>query len=198
MITIISGSARLGSNTLRVAKAIKRIIEEKTGAPASEIEVIDFAPYDIPFYNGQDLQPGQLSAFQQQVASSMRGSSLIFLLSPEYNWFPSAEIINLIHRFGTSSFKDLWDDKVFATCGVSTGRGGRMPAVQLSYVVNKLLNVMNLHSIVSPKMFESQFTTKALNEAGDSLGNAEYDKGLEQFVEYNLTLWRKTRTQSGI
>ncbi len=63
-----------------------------------------------------------------------------------------------------------------------------MPAVQLSYVVNKLLNVMNLHSVVSPKMFESQFTTKALDEAGNSLGNAEFDKGLEQFVDYNLTL----------
>ncbi|MEY3984414.1 MAG: hypothetical protein RL160_1973 [Bacteroidota bacterium] len=195
MITIISGSARPGSNTLRVSKAIKRILEEKTNIPASEIKVIDFAPYDIPFYNGDDLQRGQLSNFQEEVASSMSRSSLIFLLSPEYNWFPSAEIINLIHRFGTSSFKDLWEDKVFATCGVSTGRGGRMPAVQLSYVVNKLLNVMNLHSIVSPKMFESQFTTKALDEAGGSLGNAEYDKGLEQFVDYNLILWRKTRTQ---
>jgi chromate reductase len=192
MITIISGSARPGSNTLRVAKAIKRIIEEKTGMKSS---VIDFAPYDIPFYNGQDLQPGQLSAFQQDVADAMSRSGLIFLLSPEYNWFPSAEIINLIHRFGTNSFKNLWEDKVFATCGVSSGRGGRMPAVQLGYVVNKLLNVMNLHSVVSPKMFESQFTTKALNESGESLGNTEYDKGLEQFVDYNLTLFRKTHPE---
>ncbi|MBU6323975.1 MAG: NAD(P)H-dependent oxidoreductase [Bacteroidetes bacterium] len=188
MITIISGSARPGSNTLRVARAISRIIEAKTGLKS---EVIDFAPYDIPFYNGQDLNPAQLSPFQQKIADSMGNSGLIFLLSPEYNWFPSAEIINLIHRFGTNSFKQLWDDKVFATCGVSTGRGGRMPAVQLGYVVNKLLNVMNLHSVVSPKMFESQFTTKALNESGESLGNAEYDKGLEQFVDYNLMLWKK-------
>jgi chromate reductase len=188
MITIISGSSRPGSNTLRVAKAIKRIIEEKTGLKSA---VIDFAPYDIPFYNGQDLQPAQLSPFQQEVSSAMSHASLIFLLSPEYNWFPSAEMINLIHRFGTPSFKNCWQDKVFATCGVSTGRGGRMPAVQMSYVVNKLLNVMNLHSVVSPKMFESQFTTKALDESGQSLGNAEFDKGLEQFVDYNLTLWKK-------
>jgi len=185
MITIISGSARPGSNTLRVAKAIKRLLESKG---VQEVSLIDCAAYDIPFYNGQDLNPERLSSFQQEVATSMSESGLIFLLTPEYNWFPSAEIINLIHRFGTNGFKNCWDDKVFATCGVSTGRGGRMPAVQLSYVVNKLLNVMNLHSVVSPKMFESQFTTKALDEAGNSLGNEEFDKGLEQFVDYNLTL----------
>jgi chromate reductase len=77
---------------------------------------------------------------------------------------------------------------VFATVGISSGRGGRIPAVQLGTVLNKLIGFMNCHSIVSAKIFESQFTPAVLDENGNSMNNAEYDKGLEEFVSYTLKL----------
>jgi hypothetical protein len=46
--------------------------------------------------------------------------------------------------------------------------------------------VFNFESFVSAKMFESQFTDKALDENGLSLGNEEYNKGLQSFIDYNL------------
>jgi hypothetical protein len=61
-----------------------------------------------------------------------------------------------------------------------------MPAVQLSNTINKVLNVFNFESFVSAKMFESQFTDKALDENGLSMGNEEYNKGLQSFIDYNL------------
>lgn len=190
MIGILNGSSRPHSNTARVGKAIRRILMQH-GISSDDILMPDFSAYDIPFSNGGHIHPGHLSPFQQEVYDTFDKSRLIFVLSPEYNWFPSAEIINLIHQYGTRDMKHCWDGKIFATCGISSGRGGRIPAVQMSYVINKLINVMDLHSIVSAKMFESQFTTKTLGPEGESLGNAEYDAGLEKFVSYNLNMLQK-------
>jgi len=44
-ITVLSGSARKGNNTLRVAKAIKKIYLETT--------IIDYQEYDIPSFSDQ-------------------------------------------------------------------------------------------------------------------------------------------------
>jgi chromate reductase len=189
-IGIISGSARHGSNTWRVAMAIRRIAMT-AGIDQNDILCPDFTQFDIPFSNVGDLEKNHLTVFQQSVYDCMAKSALLFILSPEYNWFPSAEIINLINQFGNRSFTECWEGKLFATCGISSGRGGRIPAVQLTYVINKLINVMDLHSLVSPKVFESQFTSKVLDMEGNSLGNGEYDAGLEKFVNYNLGLLHK-------
>lgn len=190
MIAILTGSSRTHSKTASVSKAIRRICISK-GIPANEIFLPDFTQYDIPFHNGGDVHKDTLTEFQQSVYKAMASSRIIFLVSPEYNWFPSAEIINMINQFGGRNFQECWENKIFATCGVSSGRGGRIPSVQLSYVVNKLINVMDLHSVVSAKMFESQFTGQVLDQEGNSLGNEEYDKGLEKFVVYNLELDKK-------
>jgi chromate reductase len=190
MIGILCGSSRANSNTARVGKAIHRILTSK-GIESSLITIPNFEDYDIPFSNGGYLKPGQLSPFSQSVYESLASSKLVFILSPEYNWFPTPEIINLINQFGRKDFSECWEGKVFATCGISSGRGGRIPAIQLGYMLNKLINVMNFNSIVSAKSFESQFTPKALDPEGNSLGNAEYDAGLENFVLYNLNLMRK-------
>jgi chromate reductase len=190
MIGILCGSSRTNSNTAKVGKAIKHILTSK-GIDPSQIILPEFENYDIPFSNGGSLKPGQLSPFSQSIYKSLASSKLIFILSPEYNWFPTPEIINLINQFGKKEFSECWEGKVFATCGISTGRGGRIPAIQLGYMLNKLINVMNFNSIVSAKSFESQFTSKALDEQGNSLGNAEYDAGLENFVQYNLNLMKK-------
>lgn len=186
-VTILSGSSRAGNNTLRVSKALQRICAE-FGATA---DLIDFREYDIPFPNGGHIDPDHLSAFQQKMVDSWSRADLVIMVSPEYNWFPSAEIINLIHQFGTHTFKHLFDNKVFSAVGVSTGRGGRIPTVQLSYVLDKIISVFETHSITCPKKFESQFSTRVLDLDGQSMGNEEYDHGITKYVEYALTLAKK-------
>jgi chromate reductase len=184
MLSILSGSSRPTSSTGKVAKAIYHACVAH-GISGDQILMPDFTTYDIPFHNAGEVTKTNLSGFQNSVYQAMSKADMIFILTPEYNWFPSAEIINLINQYGTREFSDCWDKKIFVTCGISSGRGGRIPAVQLSYVLNKLINVMDFHSVVSPKMFESQFTGKALDVDGNSLGNEEYDKGLHKFVNYN-------------
>jgi chromate reductase len=95
---------------------------------------------------------------------------------------PSVEIIQMINEYGGRSFSNMWNQKVFAFAGCSSGRGGRLPAIHLTQIVGKILNFLEFDSFIAPKIFESQFTSQVLDEEGQSKGNFDYDHGLKQFV----------------
>jgi len=114
MIGILCGSSRTNSNTARVGKAIKRLLIEKR-IESTMIYMPNFEDYDIPFSNGGTLKPGQLSTFSESVHDCLANSKLIFILTPEYNWFPTPEIINLINQFGKREFAECWEGKVFSS-----------------------------------------------------------------------------------
>ena len=182
--TILSGSSRKNSTSLKVARAIERTLREQG---ERDVELVDFEDYDIPFFH-TPLDSQSLSPFQARLSEAMKSADSIIFVTPEYNWFPSAEIIHLVHRLADTPFKDLWDHKVFSLVGVSTGRGGRMPTVQLGYVIDKIINVFGFESLTNPKSFEVQFANEVLGKSGESLGNAEFDKGLNAFVRYHCRL----------
>jgi chromate reductase len=186
--TIISGSSRKHSTSLRVSRAIKRVLEENG---AGKVHLVNFEKFDIPFFNGEALDPGNLSPFQQELTGAMKEAGSIIIVTPEYNWFPSAELVNMLHRLGDTPYAEIWQRKVFSLAGVSSGRGGRMPAIQLGYVINKLINVFGFESVTNPRTFEVQFGRTVLAEDGSSLGNEEFDKGLKVFVKYLIRLSEK-------
>jgi chromate reductase len=186
-ISIISGSPRKNSNSLRLAKALQRLSVQG----GHEAAVIDFSTYDIPLMVHGKVDPGNLTAFQNNLKNAFENASLIFLVSPEYNWLPSAELVNFFHQMGDKPFANMWKDKVFAVAGVSNGRGGRFPCVQIGYVLNKICGFMGFESVVSPRNFESHFTPAVLDENGNSLGNDEFDQGLERFWSFAYKLNQK-------
>lgn len=179
-IAIISGSARTNNNTLRVGKAIQRISKSQ----GHSCSVIDFQHYDIPLINQGNINVENLSAFQQELANAMQSAQLIMIITPEYNWSTTPEILNFLHRMGDVKFAALFNQKTFATVGVSTGKGGKAPALHLHTILNKIISFADFESIVSPKIFESHFTKEVLNENGESLGNELFDKGIQDFVRY--------------
>lgn len=182
--TILSGSSRKNSTTLLVSKAIQRVLLE---SGQKDVNLIDFEDYDIPFFN-EELDTSNPTPFQQKLMQGMASADAIIFVTPEYNWFPSAEIVHLVHRMADTQYAPMWDNKVFSFVGVSTGRGGRMPTVQMGYVIDKIINVMNFESVTNPKSFEVQFAKKVLDSEGNSLGTVEFDKGLEAFIAYHNTL----------
>jgi len=183
-ITVLSGSARKGNNTLRVAKAIKKIYLETT--------IIDYQEYDIPSFSDQYIFLGQETSFQKELIEAVDSSDLLIVLTPEYNWFPSAEVINTIHQLAGNTYKHIFDNKV----GVSTGRGGRMPAVQLGYVFNKIFNVFDLNSITSPRTFEAQEVTKCIDSEGNLLDNEKFNDGFKAFIDYSLKVAKRWHATS--
>jgi chromate reductase len=182
-ISIISSSPRISSSSLRVAKALARVVQSKG---LYSVSLVDFAGYDIPLYNQGVIDRDNLSPFQQHLVNSMSGAGVVILVVPEYNWTMPAELANFIHRMGDKPFLDLFSDKVFAFVGVSSGKGGRQPVVQLTYILGKIISFFELDTLVSSKLFESHFTKDVLDENGNSLGNIAYDTGLEKFVNYTL------------
>jgi len=176
--TILSGSSRPGNNTIRLAYAI--------AAQIPDAEIVDFKEYDIPFPNKGEVKTETLTDFQYKLLKALDDSHLVFILTPEYNWFPSAELVNMVHQLANDEHMHVFNNKVFAFAGVSSGGGGRLPIIQLSYMFDKILNVFNMDSMTSPKKFEAKFINKVLDAKGVSMGNPEFDKGLNDFVKYSF------------
>lgn len=186
-ICIISGSSRKGNNTIRLARAF----EEAFVSAGQEVNVIDFKNYDLPFPNQPDIDADALSPFQEKLIGGMASAQVMLILTPEYNWFPSAEIVNMLHQLGTRKFSHLFDNKVFAVGGVSTGKGGRMPAVQLGYVLDKIISYFNKQSITSPRKFESHLTASMIDETGHIPDDSPFKKTVSDFAQYTLELAEK-------
>jgi chromate reductase len=191
IVSIISGSARAENNTYRVALALQKAYEEL----GTQARVVDFRNYDLPLIHQGEIDPNALTPFQHELVHAIQDAHLCIVVTPEYNWTTTPEILNMVHRLADKVFKHIFDNTVFAFVGVSTGKGGKIPAVQLVSVFNKIISFMGLFSISSPKIFEAHFTKEVLDAAGNSLGNQQFDKGLNDFVSYNLAVaqrWVRT------
>ena len=186
-ITILSTSPRKTANTLRFSKAIKLQLE-KLGYSA---DLIDFSESDIPLANQGTIDWANPSIFQKSIIDSMSHSTLVFVFTPEYNWLPSAEAINFINIFADNPRLHLFDNKVFALAGVSAGRGGRLPATILNTSLNKIIGFFGLNSFVSGKIFEAQEVPKVISIEGELQENELFNKGVRDFIEYNLKLAEK-------
>lgn len=182
-VCILSGSARPNNNTLRVAKAISSYFDSS--------KIIDFQEYDLPNFNQEMLVPGKETLFQTKMIHTIDEADLVFVLTPEYNWFPTAEIINTIHQLANNEYKHIFDNKVIVTIGVSAGRGGRMPAVQLVSVFNKIISFFKLSSMVSPSAYEVQEVTRCIDEHGQLLDNKQFNAGFSEYVSYSLKVAKR-------
>ena len=90
----------------------------------------------------------------------------------------------------------MYDEKVFVFGGVSSGRGGKIPAIQMSTVVGKVINFLNLSSVVSSKIFESSFTQTNVNESGILVTEDTYKEEFEKFVQYSIKLGERWKEKS--
>ncbi len=182
-ICVISGSARTNNNTIRVAKAIEHALQSE-----HQVVVIDFIHYDIPLIAQGGLNANNLSAFQQKLVKAMDEAHVVIMISPEYNWSTTPEILNMLHLLPNKPLAHLFNNKVFSFVGVSTGKGGKAPAIHLMQIVNKLISFGDHDSFVSSRIFEAHFTKEVLDDEGNSLGNPLFDKGLEDYCNYTMRM----------
>ncbi len=182
-VCILSGSARKNNNTLRVSKALSNQFSDSV--------IVDFQEYDLPNFNQRGISKNNQSVFQAKLIDSIEKSDLLFVVTPEYNWFPTAEIINTIHQLAQEDYIHIFNHKVIATVGVSAGKGGRMPAVQLVTVLNKIIGFFKLDSMTSSSSFEVQEVTKCIDSDGVLLGNEPFNKGFLSFVSYSLKVAKR-------
>jgi chromate reductase len=154
----------------------------------SQVVVVDFDDFDIPPIGKGDFRMGSLTKFQQKLISEWEQADLIFLCSPEYNWTANAELFILFDRLGSSDFRYLFRDKVMASVGVSSGRGGRQPALDINKVLSKVISFQNEVAIISPKILEVHEASKNLNEEAEFIGLPAFEAAVRNFVDYSLLL----------
>ena len=184
-IALIATSSRPNSNSLRFVNYLNQLLSESN---QHTVQIVTYEHYDIPFVGQGNLNPNALTPFQQELTSAWAAADLIIFALPEYNWTAPAQATNAIHQLGTPAFKHLFADKVFAMAGISNGRGGRQPALDMGTVVNKLISFTNSYSIVSPKLYESHETDKNLDVDGQFIGHDVYERTVRSFVDYTLTV----------
>lgn len=184
-ITLISTSSRKNSNSQRFARYIQHVLTEM-GQPDSLL--VTFEDYDIPLVGQGSLQKDNLTDFQEGLINAWDQADLVIFVLPEYNWTAPAQATNAIHQVGGPHFRHLFNNKVFAMAGVSNGRGGRQPALDMTTVVNKMISFSNSYSIVSPKLYESHETDKNLDETGLFVGHEVYERTARAFVDYTLNV----------
>jgi chromate reductase, NAD(P)H dehydrogenase (quinone) len=123
MYTIISGTNRAGSNTLKVAKEYQRLLKEK----GIEANLLSLEGLDLLNPNGQ---------YHQVEKDIIIPTKKFLFIVPEYNGsYPG--ILKLLFDVG-HSHSTWWHKKALLT-GVSTGRAGNVRGMEhLSGVLNYL------------------------------------------------------------
>jgi chromate reductase len=187
-IAIIATSPRKNSNSLRFSNYLQKLAQT---SGYESVTVVDFHHFDIPSVGRGTINKEALTDFQRELLSAWTAADLVFFITPEYNFTVNGDLLNALHQLGSKDFAHLFHDKVFALAGVSAGRGGKTPCLELTTVINKIINFSNQYSVVSPRIFESHETHKNLDENADSTGNKIYEDGVKAFLDYSLEVTKR-------
>jgi chromate reductase, NAD(P)H dehydrogenase (quinone) len=187
-IAIIATSPRKNSNSLRFSKYLQKVAQS---SGYEEVTVVDFHHFDIPSVGRGIVNKDALTDFQSELITAWGNADLVFFVTPEYNFTVNGDLLNAFHQLGSKDFAHLFNNKVFAFAGVSAGRGGKVPCLELTTVVNKIINFSNQYSVVSPRIYESHETHKNLDENADSVGNLIYESSVKAFVDYALEVTKR-------
>ena len=186
-VLILSTSPRAGL-TLRFSKYLLQ--ELKKNHPELSVSLIDFREFDLR-PSGKGNFPDPDSSFQENLLRHWAEASLIIFCSPEYNWTASAETFVLMERLGSRQFRAYFENKVFAVAGVSSGRGGRQPALDISRVLSKIIGFIPVESIVSSRFLEVHDAGINLDEEARSNGNTVFEDAVEEFTRYSVRIARR-------
>ena len=184
-IAIIATSPRKNSNSLRFSKYLQKVLSAEGFESTT---VVDFHHFDIPSVGRGVINKDELTPFQSELIGAWEKADLVFFVSPEYNWTVNGDLLNALHQLGSKDFMHLFDNKVFALAGVSNGRGGKIPCLELTTVINKIINFTHQYSVVSPRIYESHETSSNLDEHSESTGNKIYEFTVKSFVEYAVAV----------
>ena len=165
MYTIVSGTNRAGSNTLKVAKEYQRFLKEK----GIDANLLSLEGLDLLNPNGQYHQ------IEKDIIIPTR--KFLFII-PEYNGsYPG--ILKLL--FDTGKSHSTWWHKKALLTGVSTGRAGNVKGMEhLSSVLNylkitvypDLLPISAVDTLMDVKgRFTDADTIKVINNQLDSFIN---------------------------
>ena len=166
MYTIISGTNRVGSNTLKVATTYQQLLHKK----GIESNLLSLANINLLVRD---------AAFEKIENELLIPTSKFLFITPEYNGsFPGA----LKMLIDTSESNIIWANKKALLTGVSTGRAGNLRGME------HLAGVLNYLKItVLPNLLPISVINTLMDENGqlkDENTLKVINQQLDQFIEW--------------
>ncbi len=164
MITIISGTNRAENNTLKVAKAYKKILHSKGIAS----QVLDLAAEDFFTRN---------ESFLALEKKYLLAATHFIIVSPEYNGsFPG--VLKLL--IDNSNVSESWWGKKALLTGVSSGRAGNLRGMEHLTGILLHLRMYVHHDRLPLSGIDGLLSVKAILHDEDAL--AAMQKQVEEFL----------------
>jgi NAD(P)H-dependent FMN reductase len=164
MITIVSGTNRLGSNTLKVAREYKRLLEEK----GKEASIFSLESVDVMSRNAD------FTKIEEEII--IPSKAFIFIV-PEYNGsFPG--VLKML--FDNSRSHEIWFNKEALITGNATGRAGNLRGM------DHLADILNYLKItVHPNKLPLSTVNKLMDSEGRFIDGSTVqaiNKQLDEFL----------------
>ncbi|MBC8034520.1 MAG: NAD(P)H-dependent oxidoreductase [Chitinophagaceae bacterium] len=167
MYTVISGTNRKGSNTLKVAELYVQILRKK-GIEAGLLSLVDLDVH---------LRNESIERIEKEI---LIPSERFVIISPEYNGSFPGVLKSLLDI--TDIRQKVWEGKKVLLTGVSTGRAGNLRGMEhLTGVLHYLK--MNVHCNKLPISIVHQLIDKDELISDTATINA-IDRQLAEFIEF--------------
>lgn len=159
MISIISGTNRPNSKTLKAAELYKSVLEKRNeDVQLLNLEDLPDNFYNSAMYNG-DAMSDELKAIQDKYFLE---ADKVIIVSPEYNGCFPGIVKMFIDAISVREYKKTFSQRKFALVGVASGRAGNL------YGMCALTIVLNhVGSIVYPNKLPLSSIGAVLDEAGN-------------------------------
>ena len=179
-ITIISGSPRQQSNTVRVAKFLKNELSAKTN---HTIGLIDMRDHGLPHLQNTYLKEEHTPEEFRELRRQMLASDAFVLVSPEYNGSYTPALKNLVDFFA----KDAFSRTAMAISTASPGGlGGVRAAMHMQQLVCALFGVLAPHMLIVPAVDKKI-------DADGMLVDKEFQRTVDNFITEFIWLAEKLR-----
>ena len=181
-ITIVSGSHRKDSQSIKIAKAIKRAL--KPLKQCDEANIFDLADNPLPLWHEDIRNNGKKSkSLLESISEKLAFSDAFIIISPEWHGMVPAGLKNFFLMWGKGELAH----KPALIVTVSSGDGGSYPVAELrmsSYKNNRICYLPE-HLII--RNVESVFND---NEIDNNSSSQEYfenrlDYCLKQLLTYS-------------
>ena len=166
MYTIISGTNRPGSNTLKIAEQYRNLLAEK----GSKASVVSLEHLDVSKRN---------ATIKQLEEELLIPSRKIIFVSPEYNGSIPGVLKSLID---ITDIQKVWWGKKALLIGLSSGRAGNLRGMEH---LTGILNYMKVH--VHPNKLPISGIDKLLNGIGvitEQGTLAAIGSQLDEFIDF--------------
>ena len=96
---------------------------------------------------------------------------------------PTAEMIQFINRFSGNGLNHIWDNRTFATIGLSSGIGGRLPALHLKNMIDEVIGYSKSSGKTVSAIQEVNYVMDVIDIDGNLLENELFNQSFSGFIK---------------